>query len=210
MTKNRQKPGGKNKVHKGGSTNDPQWWGRSRGGGAGGIGLVQFGEIGWVKEVRLFFLPAAKPTGHSYSWEGGGSPQAPISYLVTYELFETLMYCDPPPQARNPMEMYATGHRKARVVVVARPFFTCYGCCYYRSLPVLFLINFGLHFIILGSFYKHYWVGTGSTPLGCPKRSVGRLTLFMQNIFLGHSQFPFLGIHFVVPVFGAQYGPLEG
>ena len=28
---------------------------------------------------------------------GGIPPQAPISYLVSYELFETLMYCDPPP-----------------------------------------------------------------------------------------------------------------
>ncbi len=37
--------------------------------------------------------------------EGGDPPQAPISYLVTYDLFETLMYCDPP-QARNPTEMY--------------------------------------------------------------------------------------------------------
>ncbi len=39
--------------------------------------------------------------------EGGIPPQAPISYLVTYGLFETLMYCDPPPQAGNPMSMYA-------------------------------------------------------------------------------------------------------
>ena len=34
------------------------------------------------------------------SMEGGGGgypPQSPISYLVTYELFEALMYCDPPP-----------------------------------------------------------------------------------------------------------------
>ena len=38
---------------------------------------------------------------------GDPPPQAPISYLVTYELFETLMYCDPTPHARNPMGMYA-------------------------------------------------------------------------------------------------------
>ena len=34
--------------------------------------------------------------------EGGRDPpKAPISCLVTYELFETLMYCDPPKPA-NP------------------------------------------------------------------------------------------------------------
>ncbi len=32
-------------------------------------------------------------------------PQPPISYLVTYELFETLMYCVPP-QALKPVATY--------------------------------------------------------------------------------------------------------
>ncbi len=43
--------------------------------------------------------------------DGGDPPQAPISYLVTNELFETLMYCDTPhphPQAHNPTEMYGS------------------------------------------------------------------------------------------------------
>ncbi len=34
-------------------------------------------------------------------WGGGLPPQPPISYLVTYELFETLMYCVPPPNTKT-------------------------------------------------------------------------------------------------------------
>ena len=38
--------------------------------------------------------------------EGGGDgggipPQEPISYLVTYKLFESLMYCVPPPTTQT-------------------------------------------------------------------------------------------------------------
>ncbi len=32
---------------------------------------------------------------------GNSPPQPPISYLVTYELFETLMYCVPPPSTKT-------------------------------------------------------------------------------------------------------------
>ncbi len=42
--------------------------------------------------------------------KGGIPPQAPISYLVTYELFETLMYCVPPPsQPLKPKLIYGLG-----------------------------------------------------------------------------------------------------
>ncbi len=34
-------------------------------------------------------------------WGGNSPPQPPISYLVTYELFETLMYCVPPPSTKT-------------------------------------------------------------------------------------------------------------
>ncbi len=36
-------------------------------------------------------------------------PKAPISYLDTYELFKSLMYCDLP-KARNTMGMYDFVH----------------------------------------------------------------------------------------------------
>ncbi len=43
---------------------------------------------------------------HRYPWRGGGGgvdpPQAPISFFVTYKLFETLMYCDPPTTTTKP------------------------------------------------------------------------------------------------------------
>ncbi len=35
-----------------------------------------------------------------------------------YELFETLMYCDHPPQARNPMDKYAEGHCTKLVTIL--------------------------------------------------------------------------------------------
>ena len=50
---------------------------------------------------------------HTCPWgklgKGGGSPpQAPISYLVMCELFETLMFCDPPPpKPETPWGIYA-------------------------------------------------------------------------------------------------------
>ena len=48
--------------------------------------------------------------------EGGGMgeefpPQEPISYLVTYELFETLMYCILP-QPLKPKLIYANKHSR--------------------------------------------------------------------------------------------------
>ncbi len=37
---------------------------------------------------------------------GGDSPQAPITYFASYELFETLTYYDPPPLAcRRPCSL---------------------------------------------------------------------------------------------------------
>ncbi len=54
--------------------------------------------------------------------EGGDPPQAPISYLVTYELFETLMYSTvTPPQARNPMDMYGLNRLNLRLYHTPHP-----------------------------------------------------------------------------------------
>ncbi len=43
---------------------------------------------------------------------GGGSPQARIFYLVTYELLRTLIYCVPLPQALDPQAMYDQHRRE--------------------------------------------------------------------------------------------------
>ncbi len=66
----------------------------------------------------------------SVGWGMGGGisppPQAPISYLVTYELFETLMYCVPPPttqtQAHLCLRLAHVGFRRVYAMVLS-PFY---------------------------------------------------------------------------------------
>ncbi len=45
---------------------------------------------------------------------GGIPPQEPISYLVTYKLFESVMYCVPPPYHSNPSSSMFVGNIAAR------------------------------------------------------------------------------------------------
>ncbi len=53
---------------------------------------------------RIFFTWSPPSIHKAGGWGGewgGNSPQASISYLVMYELFETLMYCVPPPTTQT-------------------------------------------------------------------------------------------------------------
>ncbi len=67
-----------------------------RGQGAIAVGL-ELGQLGRVAGDLKAYMSEGRGMG------GGNfpSPQAPISYLVTYELFETLMYCVPPPTTQT-------------------------------------------------------------------------------------------------------------
>ncbi len=72
----------------------------------------------WAAVIPVLFcdyrLISFSKNGQQHRWPRGGGMggefprQPPISYLVTYELFETLMYCVPPPSTKTHGHLWVT------------------------------------------------------------------------------------------------------